>query len=40
MKNFGNIITSNDTSGGEFITLLASNDSVNVHLMPGKIAIW
>lgn len=40
MKNFGDVTTVINPSGGDWVTLNAPNDTVNVHLRPGKIATF
>jgi len=40
MKNYSDVISVNETSGGKNITHTAPNDTVNVFLMPGKIGIF
>ena len=43
MNNYSDIISVNKTIDGKFVNLAAPNDlnaTVNVHLMPGKIATF
>ena len=40
MKNWTDVLMVNDTSGGAMQTLTAPNDTVNVHLMPGKLILY
>jgi alpha-glucosidase (family GH31 glycosyl hydrolase) len=39
MKNHSQVVVVNDPSGGKSVMLEAPNDTVNVHLMPGAIAV-
>lgn len=39
LKDFS-VLSIDEKDGGKFVNLTAPNDSANVHLMPGKIAIW
>jgi hypothetical protein len=40
MKNWTDVLKVNHTSGGAYQTLTAPNDTVNVHLMPGKLIVY
>jgi alpha-glucosidase len=40
MKDYSDVVVVNDPSGGKYVDLKAPEDTVNVHLMPGKIAIY
>lgn len=40
LKDYSDVVAVNDTTGGVYQELNADVDTVNVHLMPGKIAIF
>jgi hypothetical protein len=40
MKNFGDIVSVNDTTGGAYVNMTMPDDTVNVHLMPGKMIVY
>jgi len=40
LKDLKDVVNVEDQSGGAYVTLNAPTDTVNVHLMPGKIAVF
>jgi alpha-glucosidase (family GH31 glycosyl hydrolase) len=40
MKNLGDVVEVKEESGGAYVELTAPADTVNVHLMPGKITVF